>query len=110
MIDEQSVVKGRILLVDDEEFCLTAMKNMIKKLGVDIDSRVDECITGLEAIRHIRTSFARGINYALIITDFNMPEMDGIEATRLIRNFLSSQKVAIENQPIIIGATGHVEE
>ena len=38
-----------------------------------------------------------------------MPVMDGIEATREIRLLLSNQySIARENQPKIIGITGHV--
>ena len=47
-----------------------------------------------------------GFQYSLIITDFNMPEMNGIEATKAIRQFLTK-----ENQfPKIVGITGHANK
>lgn len=46
----------RILVVDDEEFCHTMMKIMLYKVGIDVDHRVDICITGLEALETIKKS------------------------------------------------------
>ena len=37
---------NRIMLVDDEEFCLSSMKCILFKLGINTDYRVDFCITG----------------------------------------------------------------
>jgi hypothetical protein len=39
--------------VDDEEFCIAAMKALLFKIGVDIQFQVDYCINGLEAINMI---------------------------------------------------------
>ena len=40
-----------------------------------------------------------------------MPEMDGIKATQLIRNFLQHQmKLERVDQPTIIGITGHAHD
>lgn len=51
------------------------------------------------------------MRYKLILTDFNMPGMNGIKATYLIRSFLEKQmKIERKNQPIIIGITGHAHE
>ena len=63
---------------------------MIKKCGIDVDRQIDQCITGLEAVNLIKHSFIDNINYKVIFTDFNMPEMDGLEATQQIRVFLDS--------------------
>jgi CheY-like chemotaxis protein len=47
----------------------------------------------------------------MIFTDFSMPEMDGIEITKEIRNFLTNEmKIPVQLQPAIIGVTGHVED
>ena len=39
-----------------------------------------------------------------------MPEMDGIEATIKLRKYFETQNVRREDQPIIVGLTGHVAE
>ena len=46
-----------------------------------------------------------GLSYKVIFTDFSMPVMDGIQATKKIRQYLQDQEV--EQQPAIIGVTGH---
>ena len=50
-------------------------------------------------------STKNGFAYNLILTDFSMPVMDGIESTRRIREFLREFN---GQQPKIIGITGHV--
>ena len=50
------------------------------------------------------------MQYILILTDFNMPIMDGLTCTRQIRQMLSDQGRDRSDQPTIIGLSGHVEE
>ena len=37
------------MVVDDEEFCIDAMSNMLLAIGIDIENQVDFCIHGKEA-------------------------------------------------------------
>ena len=67
--------------MDDEEFCLAAMENMIAKCGVDVKKHLDQCITGLEGVNMVKHQFLEDVQYSIIFTDFSMPEMDGLEAT-----------------------------
>ena len=46
--------------------------------------------------------------YSMILTDFSMPLMDGIEATAKIRQHL--KRKGVKKNPSIIGVTGHVLE
>ena len=46
-------MSNRIMIVDDEEFCLSSMKVILKGLGIDTNHRVDCCITGKEALEQI---------------------------------------------------------
>ena len=49
------------------------------------------------------------MRYKIILTDFKMPVMDGIDATKHIRQILTdSYKLNREDQPKILGVTGHV--
>ena len=50
------------------------------------------------------------MKYDIILTDFNMPVMDGIKATYKIREFLSEINLSEEDSPIIVGITGHVHQ
>ena len=69
----------RILLVDDEKMELEALKNYIdwKTLGID---HVDTAKNGKAAYELVLDR-----QPDIVITDIQMPVMDGLEATRLIR-------------------------
>jgi two-component system sensor histidine kinase/response regulator len=102
-------MKRRILVADDEEFCLSATQAVLKQIGIDVASRVDFCISGSEAVDLIKLAYRNSMDYQLILTDFAMPGMDGLEATKQIRRFLKEEQgIERENQPPIIGITGHV--
>jgi CheY-like chemotaxis protein len=46
----------------------------------------------------------------LIFTDFNMPGMNGIEATQKIRDYLDLLNIPRDKQPKIIGVTGNASK
>ena len=91
-------------MVDDEEFCISTMKALLFNLEIDIDIQVDFCINGLEALNHIKDAYKHGLSYKVILTDFSMPIMDGIESTRQIKIHLRQYN----EKPKIYGITGHV--
>jgi len=100
---------GRILVVDDEEFCISSMESILRMAGLDVEQMVDFCINGEEAVKQVIESYQLGITYALVLTDFSMPVLNGIEATKKIRKVLKEEfKVVRANQPVIVGITGHV--
>ena len=68
----------RILVVDDEEFCLAAIKALMSIIGIDIIHHVDFCMDGMEALDTFIQSYQNGLRYSVILTDFKMPKMDGI--------------------------------
>ena len=78
------------MVTDDEEFCIAAMKAMLNTIGIDTQFHVDFCINGQEAVNKLTNTYSNGMRYKLIFTDFKMPIMDGIEATRQIRQILAS--------------------
>ena len=67
------------------------MKAIMEKAGLDVNYQVDFCITGLEAFDLVKETYQNGMSYKLILTDFNMPVMDGIKSTKKIRQFLKEQ-------------------
>ena len=98
----------RILLVDDEEFCLSSMQTIMRSIGLDVDHQVDSCIHGMEALDQVKETYRNKMRYQIIFTDFNMPVMNGIDSTKAMREFFREE--GISPQPIIVGLTGHVQD
>jgi len=70
------MVKKRILIADDEKAVRMLLADVLKLLNYEIDMVEN----GAEAISHIDRR-----SYDLIITDYMMPEMNGLELTRRVK-------------------------
>ena len=73
-------IDGNILLVEDNKANQMFMKVILKKLGLKFDIASD----GLEAVNMFETNHDK---YNCILMDENMPNMNGIEATKKILEF-----------------------
>ncbi|TVU45111.1 hypothetical protein EJB05_04584 [Eragrostis curvula] len=74
--------KIRVLLVEDEAIHRAVARAVLKAVG---GVELDEAENGAEAVRRVRERGTSGGAYDLILTDRQMPVMDGHEATRQIR-------------------------
>ncbi|BAF69715.1 chemotaxis response regulator CheY [Nitratiruptor sp. SB155-2] len=67
----------KILVVDDAPTIRRILKNALKEMGYE---NVDEAEDGQVALQKLRSG-----NYQFVITDWNMPNMTGIELVQEIR-------------------------
>lgn len=65
-----------ILIVDDEENTRTGMSKLLTSEGFDVQLAVD----GSEALSCLRNG-----SFKLVISDLNMPNLDGIEFLRVVQ-------------------------
>ncbi|MEK7773842.1 MAG: chemotaxis response regulator CheY [Deltaproteobacteria bacterium] len=79
----------KILVVDDFSTMRRIIRNILKEIGY---TNVDEADDGSTAIEKLR-----GGSYAFVITDWNMPNMPGIELLKAIR-----QDDALKQMPVLM--------
>src|ERR1700722_18282917 len=66
-----------ILLAEDDPVTRMLMTRFLKKAGYEVDAVAD----GTEALEHMTKHY-----YPFLVTDWEMPEMDGIELCKAVRN------------------------
>ena len=93
-IDYDRLKGKRILLAEDN---MMNQKLVIMYLK-QFDLLIDLAETGLQAVKAVKSN-----DYDLILMDVQMPDMDGIEATQVIRNIETTRKQAVP----IIAMTAH---
>ncbi|HEY1922604.1 MAG TPA: response regulator [Tepidisphaeraceae bacterium] len=78
--------QASILIVDDKPDKLLALEAVLEDLG----QRIVRANSGREALRHLLAE-----EFAVILLDVNMPDIDGFEAASMIRQRSSSQHIPI---------------
>ncbi len=81
-----------VLVIDDDPIALEHAQIILGQVGITCDVAK----SGNEGIDMVRLRHARRDDYDLILIDWRMPEMDGLETTRRIRS------IGEQETPIII--------
>ena len=93
--EEKLIIINKILIVDDS----TMNRKMLIRTIEDKVDIIIEAIDGLHAVEKIRESISNNEPYDVILMDFVMPNMDGPDATRVIRS--------MGFNGIVLGVTGN---
>ncbi len=70
-----------VLIVDDDEILLDTAVDALESLGVT----AEHAASGLEALGMIAHRHQEGRDYSIVILDWKMPDLDGVETIRRIR-------------------------
>ena len=81
-----------VLVIDDDPIACEHASLVLGQIGVSCDT----VLNGRDAIERVKMRHARREDYDLILVDWKMPEMDGLETTRQIRAIVG------KSTPIII--------
>lgn len=76
----------RVLLVEDEPINQEVAAELLREVGLEVELAAD----GLQAVRLVMEN-----DYDVILMDMQMPEMDGLDATRAIRKQPGRQSIPI---------------
>jgi len=86
---------GSVLVVDDVESNLYVAKGLMAPYGLSIDT----VMSGFEAISKIK----KGSVFDIVFMDHMMPKMDGIEATKHIRDLGYTQPIVALTANAVVG-------
>ena len=79
----------KVLVVDDFSTMRRIVKNLLKQIGY---KDIDEAEDGVQALSKLQDG-----GYGLVVSDWNMPNMDGLEMLKAVR-----QDPAIKNIPVLM--------
>jgi CheY-like chemotaxis protein len=91
-IEEMKLDPMDVLIVDDDEVLIETAADTLTSLGV----RAETASGGMQAVELLRHQEENGKKYRVVIVDWKMPDMNGVETVRRIRSEIA------ENVPILM--------
>jgi CheY-like chemotaxis protein len=85
--------KIKVLIIDDDQVNLELLQAVLEAAGYDVMSRAD-AISGIETARQEQPH--------IILMDVQLPETDGLEATRMLKADVATEKIPV------VAVTAHV--
>ena len=83
--------KIRVLVIDDEEIAAEHARMVLDETGI----HADICLDGKDAMQMVKTQIAKQEPYNLILVDRDMPETNGLDVTKEIRNEFPHENIII---------------
>ena len=80
-----------VLVVDDDPVACAHAKLVLEKAGIAAET----VSSGAQAVEMVKLRHARRNPYNLILVDWQMPEMDGVETTRRMRSIIGHESAII---------------
>ena len=80
-----------VLVIDDDPVACDHARLVLRQVGVSCDV----ACSGAEGLELVKTRYARREPYNLLLVDWRMPEMDGIETTRRVRQIVGNESAII---------------
>ena len=90
-IDDIHPADMSVLIVDDDPIACQHAELVLEKAGIASETAA----SGAEAVEMVQLRQARMEPYNLILVDWKMPEMDGVETTRRIRTIVGNESAII---------------
>ena len=81
----------KVLVIDDDPIACDQARLVLSQAGIEAET----VQSGTQAVEMVKLSQARQTPYNLIIVDWQMPEMDGVETTRQIRSIIGKDTAVI---------------
>ncbi|PPD31767.1 MAG: hybrid sensor histidine kinase/response regulator [Methylomonas sp.] len=94
----------RVLIVDDLDISRQVLRDMLQAWGF----QVAEAGSGEEALTQLRQANILGQDFELVLLDWQMPGLDGLQVTRAIRDMV--RESAIQHAPVVIMVTAFSRE
>ena len=86
-LEEMRIDGVDALIADDDPILLETAVDTLESLGI----RADRAMTGTDALEMVRRRHEEGKDYNVVILDWRMPDMDGIETIRRIREEVNAR-------------------
>ena len=100
LLPEPDMRGRRILIVEDNDMTRLVLKEMLENMTF----KIGDVNSGKAAIAEVQSAVNSGTPYEVILLDWRMPEMNGIETGKAIR------KLALSPMPVFIIITAYGRE
>ena len=98
---DRAVERLRILLIDDNATSRSCLSDTVRSWQWEVDA----VSSGAEAMQHLQVSRAAGLQYDVVLADWQMPGMDGVATMTAIRQLFDGAAM-----PIVILVTAYGRE